>query len=117
MADEAPGATVAPPASGGLAVGPAELEVTLNRVLRVWWALAWRSLLSIPLGAAVGCVIGFVVGLTGHAAGASPARIQLLVQILTVPVGLVLGLLVGFWAVWSVLRKQFREFRIALIAR
>lgn len=105
------------PSSQPVPDGPLELDASWGRATRVWWAFAWRSLLAIPLGAAVGCVIGFIIGAVGGAIGLGSARIQLLVQAVTLPVGLVLGGLVGIWATYAVLRKQFQEFRIALLPR
>jgi hypothetical protein len=110
------------PLRGGLlvpaaVVGAQELEVSWGRALRVWWAMAWRCLLAVPLGGLVGCVIGGVIGAIGGALRLDTTRIQILVQLVTVPVGLVLGGLVGIWATRAVLRKRFKEFRIALIPR
>lgn len=98
-------------------VGAQALEVSWGRTIRVWWAMAWRCLLAVPLGALVGCVIGFVIGVIGGALRLDTTQIQILVQVVTVPIGLVLGGLVGIWATRAVLRKSFKEFRIALIPR
>jgi hypothetical protein len=94
-----------------------ELAVTWQRVLRVWWALAWRSFLAIPLGGALGCVVGFVMGFLGPLMHVDQGHVMFAIQLVTIPMGLAIGLLVGLWATRAVLRKSFSEFRIALIAR
>jgi hypothetical protein len=94
-----------------------ELEVTWPRALRVWWALAWRSFLAIPLAGALGCVIGFVMGLLGPLLHVDQRRVMFAIQLVVMPMGAAIGVLVGIWATRAVLRKSFREFRIALIAR
>jgi hypothetical protein len=95
----------------------AELPVTWPRVVRVWWAIAWRSFLAIPLGGAVGCVIGFVLGFLGHFMGVGPSQVQWAIRLVTIPIGLILGVAVGLWATRAVLRKTFQDFRIALLSR
>ena len=38
-----------------------ELEVTWQRVARIWWLIVWRALLGgTLLGAAIGFIIGFI---------------------------------------------------------
>ena len=94
-----------------------ELAVTWPRVLRVWWALVWRSFLAIPLAGALGCVVGFVMGLLGPLLHVDQRHVMFAIQLVTIPMGAAIGLLVGIWATRAVLRKPFREFRITLIAR
>jgi hypothetical protein len=94
---------------------PLELEITWARAVRVWWALMWRSLLAMPLGAAVGCFVGAVMGFIGHLLGLPQQDVLFFIRIVTAPLGLGLGSLVGLWATWTVLRKRYSEFRIALV--
>jgi hypothetical protein len=94
-----------------------ELAVTWPRTLRVWWALAWRSFLAIPLAGAIGCVVGFVMGFLGPLLHVDPRHVMLAIQLVTIPMGAAIGVLVGLWATRAVLKKPFREFRITLISR
>lgn len=87
-----------------------EMEITWSRVAAVWWLIAWRAGLG---GALIGAVLGFVIGFVGAALGAS-------LQGITITSSLV-GALVGlFWSLVVVrmaLRKQYGDFRLALVAR
>lgn len=95
-----------------------ELEVTWGRAVRVWWAVTWRAIgLGMLVGGLSGCAIGFVVGMVGHASHADQATVNTIITMITIPTGLVLGVVVSIWTTRAVLEKQFREFRIALIAR
>ncbi|HVX76149.1 MAG TPA: hypothetical protein VHB49_08480 [Bradyrhizobium sp.] len=87
-----------------------EVELTIGRLLRIFWLLAWRGTLGgLVLGAVVGFIIGFIMG----AAGSTREHVALVTSIA--------GLFVG--AAWTIvvvkmaLEKQYDDFRIALIGR
>jgi hypothetical protein len=87
-----------------------ELEVTWGRVVSVWWLLAWRGLLGSLL---IGTAVGFVIGLAGFAAGISLEA----VNVLSTAAGAAVGLLWAMVVARMALKKQYREFRLALIPR
>jgi hypothetical protein len=85
-----------------------EMEITLGRLLRIYWLFLWRATFgAVVIGGVAGFIIGLVMGLAriGH------DQIHL--------AGTIVGMVVG--AVWSVivlrmmLEKQYRDFRIVLI--
>jgi hypothetical protein len=107
------------PESSGARMGPErdhqlprEVAASWGRATRVYWAILWRSIaVGLPLGAGLGCIVGFMAAfLGGH---------QTMLVGRTIPV-LILGMLIGVgvhvWATRAVLRKRFRDFRVALIA-
>ena len=88
---------------------PAELEVTWQRALRVWWSYTWRTLVfSILLGIVLGATAGIALGAMGKAHLARRAG-ETLGQLGTIPVSLLV--------MRMVLRKQFKEFSIRLVPR
>src|SRR5689334_16895675 len=84
------------------------LEMTWRRTLVVWWALLWRSaLFSGVLGAVLGFVGGVVVALRGRPdLSATVGRI--LGQLASLPVSLIV--------LRRILRKDFKDFSVRLIA-
>lgn len=85
------------------------LEVTWTRALKVWWSLAWRTLLFSFLA---GLVLGLLIGGIGGLAGAGDAVIRGWSSVL----GFVAGIGVAIWVVRNVLQKTFRDFRIVLVS-
>ena len=83
------------------------LEVTWLRAAMVWWSIFWRSFV-IAVGAAT--VAGFVIGLVLAATGRTD-----LVETWGRVIAVVVAAPAGIWAVRIVLRKEYRQFRIALI--
>lgn len=87
-----------------------ELDVTLGKVLRVYWLFLWRSLVGSIL---IGFVLGFVIGFALHVFGAPPT--------LTKTTSSLAGAVIG--VIWSVvcmrmaIEKQYSDFRIALVPR
>jgi membrane associated rhomboid family serine protease len=87
-----------------------EVEFTTGRLLRMYWLFVWRGVIG---GLVIGAVIGFVIGFVMGATGFTKAQIAFVTSIA--------GVIVG--AVWSVvvlkmlLKKQYSDFRIALIER
>ncbi|KAA8985523.1 hypothetical protein [Halospina sp. K52047b] len=87
-----------------------ELDVTWQRVVKVWWAYLWRSLLAMVAAMILGAIVGFVMGLVLGAAGVGPDTIQLI----TAPIGGVIGLLISIIPMKLILGKDFGEFRLVL---
>ena len=86
-----------------------EIEITLARLLRIVWLLAWRGIVG---GVVVGGVAGFVIGFVMGVAGATREHIGLVASVAGFVVGLVWFVVVCKMA----LEKRYQEFRIALIA-
>ena len=106
--ESAPQAAAGAKPSG--AAMPAELEPTWKRAVAVWWLILWRSLLGGMLGGlAIGWVLGFVLGF----AGVPQSQITIAAAI----VGWIVGLVANVVAVQMALKKQYAEFRLALIPR
>jgi hypothetical protein len=81
--------------------GPAYLEITFERALRIWWAAAWRGIIYSTLA---GAVVGGIEGAFLH----TLRFIPLSVVIVNIPI--------GFLILRTVLRKPFSEFSIRLVA-
>jgi hypothetical protein len=82
------------------------LDVTWERVLKVWWALAWRATV---FGVIAGAVLGGIGAALTVVAGMGDSG----------TVGAVLGWVVSvpvsIYALRQVLRKRFRTFSIRLV--
>lgn len=101
-----------PPAPGSAAAAR-ELPVTWGRVIRVWWAYLWRSIL-VAIGATViGMVVGGVIGMGLGIVGISPEMIAMI----TTPIGLIIGIIVSIFPIKMILNKDFGDFRLALMER
>ncbi len=85
-----------------------ELDPTWGRMMSVWWLLAWRTLVgAVLLGALTGGVFGVFAALADWPAD----KIQ---SVSAVLVG-VIGALWGIVVVRMALKKQYGDFRIALV--
>jgi uncharacterized membrane protein len=85
-----------------------EVEMTAGKLLRIFWLFTWRAFVGgFLIGAIVGFVIGFVMGATGHSQN---------ISLVTSLAGLVVGTVWSVFAMRMALRKQYRDFRIALVA-
>ena len=100
-----------------------ELEATWGRAARVWWLIMWRGVLGAVL---VGTVAGFVVGVVTAViilaiGGTSVGMAQNPIYQIGIGLGAILGFVIGiFWYILVVrmaLRKQYREFRLAIVPR
>jgi hypothetical protein len=89
-----------------------ELEITWNRIWRVWWALVWRNLIMIVIACAVGAILGFVIGLFMGMMGFTLRTIQFV----TAPLGFATGLILSVVPIKLILGKDFGEFRLVLLA-
>jgi hypothetical protein len=85
------------------------LDITWGRVLRIWWLIAWRSLTGAVF---IGVVIGAIVGFVGALAGVPRSVVTLTAPI----IGGVVGLGWGVVVIRMALKKNYRGFRLALIA-
>jgi hypothetical protein len=87
-----------------------EVEITIGRLLRIIWLFIWRAMIgAVVIGGIVGFVIGFVMG----AAGSTREHVTIVASI----AGLVVGVIWSVVVFKMALEKQYKDFRIALIAR
>ncbi len=83
------------------------MDVTWGRAARVWWSIFWRTFLITALLAVVfGFMTGFLLALAGL-----EEKTLLWSQL----VGIACAIVGGVWAVKSVLQKEYRDYRLALI--
>lgn len=90
-----------------------ELEITWNRILRVWWSYLWRNLICIVVGMLLGMVVGFIVGFIMGAMGLPPR----VIMCVTAPIGFVIGLAISVVPMKMILGKDYGEFRLVLLAK
>ncbi|WP_050627972.1 GYF domain-containing protein [Bradyrhizobium viridifuturi] len=104
-------ATSGAPQRQALAAGKIlELDITLGRLLRIYWLFIWRSFLgSILIGAVLGFIIGLVLGVLG-----AP---RTLLQTTTGLAGAAVGLIWSIVCLRMALEKKYSDFRIALLPR
>ena len=85
-----------------------KLEVTWQRVLTIWWSIAWRGFVfGVLSGVIVGAFWGLIAGLLGHADKAEKWG-TLGGQIVSIPISMIV--------LKMVLEKKWKEFSIALIS-
>ncbi len=85
-----------------------ELDPTWGRVMSVWWLLAWRTMVgAVLLGGAVVFVFGAITALENWPAD----KIQMVSSVL----GAVIGVLWAIVVVRMALKKQYGNYRIALV--
>jgi hypothetical protein len=87
-----------------------EVEITLGRLLRVYWLFVWRAAIGSAL---IGAVVGFVIGFIMGAAGAAREQVVLTTSI----AGAIVGLIWSLAVLKMALEKPYKGFRIALIAQ
>jgi hypothetical protein len=87
-----------------------EVEMTSERVMRVWWLLAWRGLLG---GWIIAITLAFLLGAVGGELGLD---FPVTATIATVLSSLA-GLTWGFFVVKMALEKKYKDFRLALVAK
>jgi hypothetical protein len=86
-----------------------EVELTAQRLLSVWWLILWRSSVGgMMIGFVIGGIAGFAVAIAGYANLASAAGSY---------AGLTIMPFWGLLIVHMTLRKNYKSFRIALVAR
>jgi uncharacterized membrane protein YsdA (DUF1294 family) len=85
-----------------------ELDPTWGRVMSVWWLLAWRTMVgAVLLGALTGGVFGVFAALADWPADK--------IQSVSAVLGGVIGVLWAIVVVRMALKKQYGDFRIALV--
>jgi hypothetical protein len=83
------------------------LDVTWDRLLKVWWSFAWRwTVFAVLIGMVLGALGGFI------AAVAVPGRGGLLGGIL----GQLAGIPASLIAMKMILQKKFQAFSIQLVS-
>jgi hypothetical protein len=94
-----------------------EVEVSWGRAFRVWWAVLRRAtMISGFLAVIIACMAGIAIGAIGYAVGADVSRIHAIWRHLVYGIGVVIGVFANVWATRAALRKQYRGFRVALVA-
>jgi hypothetical protein len=93
-----------------------ELEITWSRVIRIAWLLLWRcavggAVVGFVSGGVLGFIIGFIASVTGVPRDMSLSIIRSVAAI----VGGLLGLVWTCVVVRMALRKEFSDFRLALV--
>jgi len=84
-----------------------ELELTMQRVLSIWWLLLWRwGIGGFIVGFIAGAVAGFLVTVLGHKELAVAAGGY---------AGLALSPFWGLLVVHMALKKKYSTFRLALV--
>jgi len=94
------------------------VEITWSRGMSVWWLIFWRSLVGGTILAAIaGIIVGFIVGfvMTSSSQGGDLSSVQQAGAVAGQIVGCIVGLLWGVYVVRMALRKQYKEFRLALV--
>jgi len=86
-----------------------ELELNWRRAIAIWWLLTWRTWIgAIVLGGIVGGIAGGVVAVAGYSVEDNTIYFNI--------VGGILGLVWSLGVLRMALEKDYRGFRIALIA-
>jgi hypothetical protein len=87
-----------------------ELELTRERVMGVWWLLAWRALLG---GWLLAVALAFLLGAAGDRLGLDFPTTAAIVTVIS----WLAGLTWGFFVVKMALKKKYKDFRLALVAK
>ncbi len=83
------------------------LQITWLRALKIWWSLAWRS---VVFGSIAAFLAGLIVGSLSSVLGNNH-----LTNIYVQSAGLLVGIPVGILVVKIVLSKEFKDYRIVLL--
>jgi ABC-type uncharacterized transport system permease subunit len=86
------------------------VEVTWLRAVKVWWSLLWRTVLFVFLASAV---IGFILGMIMGLFKAEPQAIITT----SIIIGYIVSILIGIAVTRIVLKKEYSDFKLALIAK
>lgn len=86
-----------------------EEGITFARTFKAWWLVSWRGMVPALLA---GAAIGFLAETLQKALSFNPAFVLYGVPLLAMAVGLRIGL----WAIQSMFRKKFKDFRILMVA-
>jgi len=94
-------------------VSVTELEVTWDRVIRVWWSYLWRKFIVALAAMIASAMIGLFFGVIIHRLGVSnhaTARWVIL------PIGFAIGLGFSVIPIKLILGKNFGTFRLVLVS-
>ena len=87
-----------------------ELEITVRRLLPIYWLFIWRATIG---GAVIGGMFGFAIGFTMAFLHFSREQIGHV----TGPAGWLVGVIWSLFVLRMMIEKQYRDFRIVLVAR
>ena len=90
-----------------------ELEITWDKVVRVWWSYLWRCLIASVVAMIPCCIIGGIIGFIMGAMDFPILAIQLIAGLL----GFMIGLGISVVPMKMILGKDFGEFRLVLLAK
>lgn len=90
-----------------------EVEITWGRVVRVWWAYAWRNFVAVLAAVLIGGILGFVLGVILGIVGIAPNTIK----VVTAPLGAIIGLALSIIPMKMILGKDFGQFRLVLVSK
>jgi type III secretory pathway component EscS len=90
-----------------------ELEVTWERLVRVWWSWLWRALIVNLVVIVIAFMVGFIVGLVMGVMGFPKQAIQVIAGL----IGLGIGICATTVPMKMILGKDFGEFRLVLLAK
>lgn len=82
--------------------------VSWNIAIKVWWWIAWRSILTSFVG---GLIIGFVIGFVFSLVGINNTVSQNIATLL----GSIFGITANIFFVKKVIGKKFKNFTLTLI--
>jgi hypothetical protein len=86
-----------------------EVEITIKRVIQIWWAWQWRLLVFLFLfGLILSVILGVILGVTGHKDASS---------VVGALVGLAIVFPISIWTFKTALHKKYSGYSIALIKR
>ncbi len=90
-----------------------ELDVTWERLLRIWWSWFWRTLVATVAGSVMAAMAGVWIG-------ALAGFLALPLWVATgggAAAGVVMGIGLSFIPLWQILGRDYGDFRLVLIRR
>ena len=95
------------------------LEPDSGRVIRIWWALVWRTIVGIVGGALLASGVAFIgglfLGLVGAVLGLPGGPVTVISNAFGAVMTILFAVGATIVAVGLVLRKEFRGFRVVLL--
>lgn len=90
-----------------------ELKVTMGRVMVVWWAYFWRSVIAMGLAIVIAGAVAFIVGFMLGGMGV-PSNI---IYVAGQAIGLIVGMVMTVLPIKMILGKDYGKFRLVLLAK
>ena len=84
-----------------------DIDITIGKVLPVWWAMIWRAMLGSVVAA---FVLGVFIGLTMAAAGYPRMG-----GVAAALAGYLVSVPISVWALMLALKKNYSEFQIVFM--